>query len=232
MARSAEPSRLTSAEIRRHYHQRPYATLVLDGSYEEAGDQGRLRVSPGDLLLHPPFSAHRDLVGVKPTYVLDIPLPFDGRAWPIMGFLPDSDTIIRAARRDVREAQGLLLAEFVAASPAANDPADRLAKALTADPSLAIGEWASSNGYSRAWLARRFRRFYGVSSAVYRSEARSRTAWRVIIGGRDPLARIALDCGFADQAHMTRSIGRLTGRSPRGWRKAVTSIQETDSAAR
>jgi AraC-like DNA-binding protein len=224
MVRAAEPSRLAAAEIRRHYHPRPYATLVLEGSYEEAGDQGRYRVESGDLLLHPAFSAHRDLIGAQRTYVLDIDLPFDGRRWPGMARVADPDTIIRTARRDAREAQALLLEGLVEVEATEGDPADHLAAALNGNPSLAIGEWAAANGFSREWLSRRFQRFYEVSSSLFRAEARSRRAWQRIVSSGEPLALIAADCGFADQAHMTRSVGILTGRSPGQWR-AVTSVQ-------
>jgi AraC-like DNA-binding protein len=229
---AAEPVRLTAAEIRRHYHAQPYATLVLDGGYEEAGDQGRYRVGAGDLLLHPAFSAHLDLVASRHTWVLDLPLPFDGRTWPAMARLADPDLVVRTARSDSREARHLLLEGVIEVEQQPADPADRLADALTADPSLAIGEWASANGHSREWLSRRFHHFYGVSSAQFRAEARSRQAWRRIVGSREPLAYIAAECGFADQAHMTRGIGRLTGRTPRAWRQSVTSVQEAVREAR
>jgi AraC-like DNA-binding protein len=109
-----------------------------------------------------------------------------------------------------------------------------LADALTEDPCLAIGEWAERNGYSREWLSRRFRRLYGVDAALFRSEARSRRAWAKIVGSDEPLAHIAVGCGFADQSHMTRSVTRLTRHPPRAWRRnlAVTSVQEGRSAER
>jgi AraC-like DNA-binding protein len=226
MAAIAKPARLLAAEIARHYHARPYATLVLEGGYEEAGDQGRYAVGAGDLLLHPAFSAHRDVVADRRTYVLDLPLPFDGRDWPGLASVRDPDLLIRVARRDVRDAQQLLLDGIEKYEPDRSDPADRLAEAVSQDASLAIGDWALANGHSREWLSRRFMGMYGVSSAQYRSEARSRQAWRRIVSSNERLADIAVDCGFADQAHMTRSVGQLTGRSPAAWRRAVTSVQE------
>jgi transcriptional regulator GlxA family with amidase domain len=39
------------------------------------------------------------------------------------------------------------------------------------------------------------------------------------MAGSDPLAGIALATGFADQAHMTRSIAGITGLAPARWRK-------------
>src|SRR5437762_7125731 len=157
MKESARPARLGTAEIERHYHPRPYATLVLEGGYEEAGDQGRFEVAAGDVLLHPAFSAHRDLVSRARTIVLDVPLPFDGRSWPGLALLPEADLLIRTASRDVREAQLLIVDTLVAMQKETSDPADRLANALTEDPCLAMGDWAERNGYSREWLSRRFR---------------------------------------------------------------------------
>src|SRR5262245_35105344 len=83
---SALPSRLEPAsEMTRHRHVAAYATLVLSGGYEEAGDAGRFRVSEGDILIHAPFSAHRDAIFRTGAVVLDLPLPFDGRDWPSRG---------------------------------------------------------------------------------------------------------------------------------------------------
>lgn len=228
MKRSAAPTLLDAAEISRHYHARPYATLVVEGRYEEAGDQGRYEVVAGDILIHPAFSAHRDLVRNSRTYVLDVPLPFDGRAWPGLARFTDADTLIRAAYDDVREAQAMLVAGLIAVQSERKDPADQLADALSENPSLVIGHWAAANGYSREWLSRRFKRLYGVDAALFRVEARSRRAWARIVSSDEPLAQVAIECGFADQPHMTRSINRLTSCSPRSWRQSspVTSVQE------
>lgn len=216
---TARPVALNAADIGRHYHVQPYATLILEGGYEEAGDQGRFQVSSGDILLHPAFSAHHDRVAARQTYILDLPLPMDGRNWPGLASLADPDLVIRTAAKDVREAQEMLVAGLAPVERDRADPADRLADALTEDPSMSIGDWAVRNGFSREWLSRRFKRLYGVDSALYRAEARSRLAWRSIVETSESLAAISVDCGFADQAHMTRAVGRLTARSPGAWRR-------------
>jgi AraC-like DNA-binding protein len=228
---SAVPVALPNEPIRRHYHPRPYATLVVEGAYEEAGDQGRLKVEPGDILLHPAFSAHQDVVHRSGTRVLDIPLPLDGRAWPALGRVADVDLLMRAAGTDLLAAAQLLIESFEAlGEDHCIDPADRLAAAITDDPSVGIAEWARAHAYGREWLSRRFRRLYGIDAAVFRLEARTRQAWRQVVGTSLPLAAIAADAGFADQAHMTRAIGALTGRPPGAWRRPgpVTSVQEGD----
>ena len=64
----------------------------------------------------------------------------------------------------------------------------------------------------------RFGRFWSVTPARFRAEVRARKAWRAIAFGDAPLAEVAADGGFADQAHLTRAIRALTGRTPGAWR--------------
>jgi AraC-like DNA-binding protein len=35
-----------------------------------------------------------------------------------------------------------------------------------------------------------------------------------------PLSEIAVDCGLADQAHLTRLFRKIVGESPAAWRRA------------
>jgi AraC-like DNA-binding protein len=39
-----------------------------------------------------------------------------------------------------------------------------------------------------------------------------------------PLAQIASDCGFSDQAHFSRQFLQLTGESPGSWRRARACV--------
>jgi AraC family transcriptional regulator len=41
-----------------------------------------------------------------------------------------------------------------------------------------------------------------------------------MLGSDEPLAQIALACGFADQAHLARIFRRETGTAPSAWRLA------------
>src|SRR3546814_3330131 len=87
-----QPSQLpAAADIARHHHREPYATVVLSGAYEEAGDAGRMAAEAGEVLLHGAFSAHRDRISAKRTVVLDLPLPFDGRDWPARARIADPE---------------------------------------------------------------------------------------------------------------------------------------------
>jgi AraC-like DNA-binding protein len=216
----------------RHHHVGAYATLVIAGGYEEAGDSGRFHVRAGDVLVHPAFSCHHDRISRAGTLVLDLPLPLDGRDRPPRGWLPDPDLVIRVASRDRREAT-LLLSEGLVPDPAQDaELPDLLARDLSTDPSLALGAWASRHGVARATAWRQFRVAYGVDAATYRAEARTRRAWCRIMQTASPLVEVAVDTGFADQSHMTRAVKALTGRSPGAWRKAVQHRFKTGQGER
>ncbi|HEU4731148.1 MAG TPA: helix-turn-helix domain-containing protein [Kofleriaceae bacterium] len=58
----------------------------------------------------------------------------------------------------------------------------------------------------------------GVGAPVPR-RAQGAGRWLAIVRTRDSLAAIAAATGFADQAHMTRSVRALTGASPSAWRR-------------
>lgn len=208
-----------AADIARHHHREPYATLVLAGAYEEAGDAGRIAAREGEVLLHGPFSAHRDRISARPTMVLDLPLPFDGRDWPARAHIADPDRIARLAAQDPVEAVAALLDGLApAAAPEDGDLPDRLSAELRTSASSRIGAWAAAHGQSREHVSRSFEKLYGVSPAAYRADCRAKRAWRMIVARDDSLAGIAVEAGYADQAHMTRAVTKLTGMSPRRWR--------------
>jgi AraC-like DNA-binding protein len=52
----------------------------------------------------------------------------------------------------------------------------------------------------------------------FRLESRTRLAWREIVRSTASLTDIALNLGFSDLPHLSRSIHVFTGRSPSGWR--------------
>lgn len=212
---AARPSQLEpAAEIARHLHAGAYATLVLSGGYEEAGDAGRFRVQPGDVLIHAAFSAHRDRISAARTLVLDLALP-DAAL----------DLILRLARRDAREAARLLSTSLVATHASEADLPDLVAHSLTADPSLPVTHLAAQHSVSRETIWRHFTAAYGTDLAAFRAEARARNAWRRISTTRTPLVAIAAETGFSDQAHMSRAVKALTGATPGHWRRA-TSVQD------
>lgn len=206
------------AVIARHSHDAAYAAVVLEGGYEEAGERGRWRVEAGDVLLHGRFSSHWDQAPARGAVLLNLPLPPDLLEPPAMARAADPDLLVRLAERDPVEAAAALLENLAHGAPALADAPDALAEALSGSEPPAIEAWARKQGVARETAFRWFRQVYGVAPSRFRLEARARRAWRMIVEGATPLAAIAVDAGFADQAHMNREVKRLTGWSPGAWR--------------
>lgn len=76
---------------------------------------------------------------------------------------------------------------------------------------------------SPGYFSRRFRQSFGVTFSRFVAARRVERARGLLVGGAK-LCEIALACGFADQAHFTRTFGNLMGSTPGRWRRqAATS---------
>lgn len=201
----------------RHRHAEGYAAVVLAGGYEEAGDGGRRRLGAGDVVAHGPYEAHLNRTPAAGAVVLNLPLCV--AALEGFGRVDDPDRLARLAARDPLQAAAALAEAFhpVAATPM--DWPDDLAVALGRDAVPRIGDWAAARGLSAEHVSRSFARVFGVSPQRYRLEARTRAALADLAGAA-PLAAVAAQHGFADQAHMTRSVRDITGLSPGAWRRS------------
>lgn len=208
-----------------HAHRCGYAALVLDGGYVEAGDAGRLRVQPGYVVIHSPFSAHVDHVGTHRVELFNLPLPMDAALTLRSGKVDDPDELLRAFREDPA-AVVAMLAEQVRPVEGEADGVDLLARALSDDGTQSIGEWAHLHGISERTVTRQFSAAFSITPAHYRLRLRTLKAWRAIVGRAASLAEIAAEHGFADQAHMTRAVRNLTGLPPGQWRRGTARLSD------
>lgn len=90
------------------------------------------------------------------------------------------------------------------------------------DPAAAItlAALAGESGLSRFQMVRGFARATGLTPHAYLVQRRIAAARRLIAQGA-PLAQAALQSGFADRSHMTRTFVRTYGISPRAYAEAV-----------
>jgi AraC-like DNA-binding protein len=209
----------------RHRHLHAYATVVLAGSFEESGYNGRIHATAGDVLIHPALDCHGNQMVSAGVKLIRLNWP-DASGFGGLYHLDNLDELARTAEKDVAAATHLLkraLREKCLPSPGQrNDWPDLLLSDLAKYPSTEIGGWAEANGLARETVSRGFAAAYGIAPSVLRAELRARSAWLRITRGSDCLCRIAADTGFADQAHMTRWIHRITGAPPTAWRRAGT----------
>lgn len=201
-----------SERLPRHRHADPYVALVLRGGYQEAGDEGRFAARPGTVIVHGCWTAHLDRFGACGAEVLNLPT-VAGLA-PGVGTIDDPDAVALMAERDPLAAAAHLCNGFNRHAVGMADWPDLLAEALRTDPDLALARWARRMKLEPASVSRGFARAYGVSPKRFRLEVRTRRALAALGDWRGSLADLAADHGFADQAHLTRSVGAMTGFPP------------------
>jgi AraC family transcriptional regulator len=73
---------------------------------------------------------------------------------------------------------------------------------------------------SRSYFSRAFKMSTGLAPHQWLMQARIAKAKELLLTSDHPLAQIAIDVGFADQAHFTRTFGRAVGESPGAWQRA------------
>lgn len=207
--------------MERHRHAHAYAALVLSGGYVEAGDRGRFRAAPGQVLIHGAWESHMDAVSASGAVVLNLPFA-DPVAFGV-GRIADPDVVARAARRDMVEALGLFREALTPASDDGGDWPDLLAAALRRGPEVGLEAWAAGAGLAPETISRGFRQVFGTTPRRYRAEQRALRAARALQRREDPPAALAAELGFADQAHMSRAVAALTGLPP--GRLRVKSVQ-------
>jgi AraC family transcriptional regulator len=84
---------------------------------------------------------------------------------------------------------------------------------------ISIQELASIAGLSPSHFCRAFRRSLKESPHCFVMQRRIARSQALMSTTRAPLSHIAIDCGFADQAHFSRVHRKLVGMAPGIWRR-------------
>ncbi|MEU4239992.1 AraC family transcriptional regulator [Actinoplanes sp. NPDC026619] len=124
--------------------------------------------------------------------------------------------MVSAAAPDRADLTAELIDALLPADPGRSGPPaaiDEVRTRLHTDPAHDLASLAAAVGWSPWHLSRMFRRATGCTLSTYRRRLRVRAALDELPDAPD-LADLAVRTGFADQAHMTRSIRQETGRTP------------------
>jgi transcriptional regulator GlxA family with amidase domain len=100
------------------------------------------------------------------------------------------------------------------------------------DSSLRAADLAAIARLSTAQFCRSFKKSFGETPLVYVRRQRMRRAQVMMLESREPLARIAVDCGMCDQAHFTRTFRKIVGITPSLWRREFSAGREPDDMHR
>jgi AraC family transcriptional regulator len=101
---------------------------------------------------------------------------------------------------------------------------ERKAKALLAArmaTDISVTEVARECRLSRSHFCKAFKQTTGQSPYAWLTRYRITTAQSLLRSTSQPLADIALACGFGDQSHLTRMFSRVVGTPPGSWRRTL-----------
>ncbi len=97
--------------------------------------------------------------------------------------------------------------------------------ALAADPRLGLIDLSRVTGCSPHHLSRVFAQLTGSTVSQHRNQLRVSLALDRIAQGEPDLAGLAHDLGFADHAHLTRTIRAATGQPPSACRASLAETR-------
>jgi len=199
-----------------HRHDGAYVSVVTGGTYTELRDGLPRRCTPGTAIFHAPGEVHADYFateGLCVNFELDagVAVSPESLLRAVASTYPQYEPAVRAALP--------ASAERVAAHDA---PAWFLAVLdefswLEPVPLAAASALA---GMHPAHFVRAFRKHAGMTPGSYRRRERVRAVSALLLDSSAPLSRIAHECGFSDQSHLTNVFREATGISPRRYRRA------------
>jgi AraC family transcriptional regulator len=233
------------SRLPRHTHERAYFCVNFGGSYHERYGRRSRHCQPGMLVFHPPGEAHsEEHESAVSTLNVELDASWLGRVAEVAvpldrpAELRDATTVAAGMQllREFRRGDGdaalaieALTWEILAtaAGPGAPAPSGRpprwlsqardLVEARLGRP-VALHDLAAAAGVHPVYFAAMFRRFHGCSVGEYQRRRRFQLARAKLADRELPLAQIAIEAGFADQSHFTRTFKRFTGMTPRQYR--------------
>ncbi len=240
-------------DIPLHEHENAYFRFTLQGRSTDTTGKRTFHSKPGTMLFHPAAEPHAnrwsedggrsfnieltaswlDRVGTC-VPAIDGPLDFTG-GMPVW--------VARRIYKEFRERDSLshlaieglvlqLLTEVfrrpqpgpLHAPPAWLPKVKRLLNVRFAQ-SPSLGDLAAAVGVHPDYLSSAFRKQYGVTVGDYLRKRRIEYACRQLAAAEMSLADIALEAGFCDQSHFTRTFRRLMGTTPREYRASLTGYK-------
>jgi len=229
--------------LARHHHPLPTVAVIIQGGFDGSYRTGNRECSERSLVVEPAGESHENRFGPSETTVLTLSLASDRVAKEAeaaasrLSYARDAFAGL-VARRAVAELDrpddvtplALEAAAFeLVAHVARRSMQERRPAWLAAardvmhdrfSDSLTLGQIADAVGVEPGRMARAFRRSMGEPMAGYLRRIRVDAGASLLAATDLPIARIAADVGFADQAHLTRWFAHYVGTTPARYRAA------------
>jgi transcriptional regulator GlxA family with amidase domain len=100
------------------------------------------------------------------------------------------------------------------------------------DSKVRAADLAAIVRLSASQFSRAFKKSSGETPLAYVTRQRMRRAQVMMLSSREPLSRVAVDCGMCDQAHFTRTFRKVVGITPSLWRREFSPGREPDGTRR
>lgn len=237
------------SSLPRHEHDRPTIAIVIRGLMEATLDGTRVECAPGTLRSEPAGVRHANRFGIAGARVVIIQpdptavalTPATGRLTDIAHYRdPQIASLGSAVSRELRYPDGVsaialdglaldilaVAARMVRRAADAGAPWVRTATEVlhgSFRSPVRLHELAAELDVEPDRLARTFRATHGCSIATYVRRLRLEWVANRLATSLDPIATLAQDAGFADQAHLSRQFRAAFGVTPRRYRAIARS---------
>ncbi len=242
-----EKSHLPGERLVPHSHECAYISFVLQGRYTEQCGKTVRECYPGSLAFHPADETHSDhfhrsggrLFALQLTASstqrlreADVAVHCVGQVTTRLPIQLLSRLYNEFRASDAASAisiEGLTLELLAALARESADPpppakrqwldeAGEFVRNRFAEP-LSLATVAKQVGVHPVHLAREFRKKYRCTVGDYLRRLRIDLARRRLAETDEPITTIALDAGFADHSHLSRTFRNYTGLSPTEFRR-------------
>jgi len=249
----SESMYLPETVINRHSHAHAYFCILLHGTYTENYGRRRRECKRSTLVFHPPNEAHSThflnegghlfRFEIKPALfdrmsecsaAFSEPVEFDGGlpaqvAARLYREFRQTDEVSSL----VIEGLALEVSSYVARAhkyERFKGPPIWLSRARDLIQKefctkLSLEQIAKSAGVHPLHLVRVFRKFEGCTIGEYIKRLRIEFAAQQLSNSEISLAELAVNCGFCDQAHFSKSFKLSTGMTPSEYRTVFRSHQ-------
>jgi AraC family transcriptional regulator len=227
-----------------HSHEHSSISLLLNGTHEEDLTGEKLKRLPGDIKFIPAGKVHRchhyanDTrkinIDLGDAFIRQIAVAEDRLVRSIPNALNTKFTLIKLYRElndtgsHAHASAGLLLYDLFNPATRANTQsgtipvwAERLRELLNDewDRPFHLEDLSTRLGIHPVTISRYFPVYFSATLGIYINQIKINKALALIKNTHLPLTEIAYTCGFADQAHFTRTFKTFTGCLPKEFRK-------------